>query len=111
MCGVIFDAGAARAQIAALEVKISDPNFWNDQSTAQSLLQQRKQLEERVNAETSLASRASDLDTYIHLAQEESDAAQRDSILEDLSKELATADEYVAGLETKTLMSGESDVL
>ncbi|MGH9726575.1 MAG: PCRF domain-containing protein, partial [Candidatus Acidiferrales bacterium] len=111
MCGVIFDAGPARAQIAALEEKISDPNFWNDQAKAQSLLQQRKLLEERVNAETSLASRASDLDTYIHLAQEESDAAQRDSILEDLSKELATADEYVAGLETKTLMSGESDAL
>ncbi len=111
MCGVIFDAGPARAQIAALEEKISDPNFWNDQAKAQSLLQQRKLLEERVNAETSLASRASDLDTYIHLVQEESDAAQRDSILEDLSKELATADEYVAGLETKTLMSGESDAL
>ncbi|MGH9757012.1 MAG: peptide chain release factor 2 [Candidatus Acidiferrales bacterium] len=106
-----LDAGPARAQIAALEEKISDPNFWNDQAKAQSLLQQRKLLEERVNAETSLASRASDLDTYIHLVQEESDAAQRDSILEDLSKELATADEYVAGLETKTLMSGESDAL
>jgi peptide chain release factor 2 len=45
------------------------------------------------------------------LAREESNSDQRDSILEDLAKELAAVDAYLAGLETKTLMAGESDAL
>ncbi|MBZ5694969.1 MAG: peptide chain release factor 2 [Acidobacteriia bacterium] len=106
-----FDAESARKQIAALEQKINAPDFWGDQEKAQSLLQQRKLLEERANGATALDSKTSDLETYFHLAQEESNTAQRDSILEDLAKELAAADAYVADLETKTLLAGESDAL
>ncbi|MGH9713262.1 MAG: peptide chain release factor 2 [Candidatus Acidiferrales bacterium] len=106
-----LDAASARKELAALEEKIGDPKFWNDQQKAQSLLQQRKVLEARTNAEDSLARKVSDLDTYIHLAQEESDDAQRDSILEELSKELAAADTYLSDLETKTLLAGENDRL
>ena len=74
-------------------------------------MQQRKQLEDRASGEAALESKASDLDTYFHLAHEESNSEQRESILEDLAKELASADAYVSGLETKTLLAGESDPL
>ena len=74
-------------------------------------MQQRKQLEDRASGEAALESKASDLDTYFHLAHEESNSEQRESILEDLAKELASADAYVSGLETKTLLAGESDSL
>jgi peptide chain release factor 2 len=74
-------------------------------------LQERKQLEERVNAEKMLSTKASDLDTYFHLAQEETNSAQHDSLMDDIAKELAAADAYVSGLETKTLLAGESDGL
>ena len=74
-------------------------------------MQQRKQLEERANADSALNGKASDLDTYFHLAREESNSEQRDSILEDLAKELAGVDTYIGGLETKTLMAGESDAM
>ena len=72
-------------------------------------MQQRKQLEDRANGETALESKASDLDTYFHLAHEESNSQQRESLLEDIAKELAAADAYVSDLETKTLLAGESD--
>jgi len=75
------------------------------------VLQQRKQLEDRVNAEKTLASKASDLDTYFHLAQEETDTVQRESLLTDIAQELGAADAYVSELETKTLLAGESDRL
>jgi peptide chain release factor 2 len=94
-----------------MEEKVSDPNFWQDQEKAQSLLQERKHFEERVQAEKTLAGKLSDLDTYFHLAQEETDTAQRESLLVDLAQELAAADAYVSGLETKTLLAGESDRL
>ena len=74
-------------------------------------MQQRKQLEDRVNGESALESKASDIDTYFHLAQEESNSQQRESLLEDIAKELAAADAYVSDLETKTLLAGESDRL
>jgi peptide chain release factor 2 len=111
LCVAIFDAPAARNQLAALEGKVSDPNFWNDQEKAQGVLQQRKQLEDRINAEDTLNRRMSDVETYFHLAEEESDDAQRASLLEDVAKELASADTYVSDLETKTLLAGESDRL
>ncbi len=75
------------------------------------MLQERKQLEDRVNAEKTLASKASDLDTYFHLAQEETDTVQRESLLTDIAQELRAADAYVSELETKTLLAGESDRL
>ena len=109
MCGAIFDAAAASKQIAALEEKTNDPNFWQDQAAAQAVLQQRKLLEARTNAEETLARRVSDLDTYFHLVEEEKDDAQRAGILEDLSKELGALDTYLSDLETKTLLSGEND--
>jgi peptide chain release factor 2 len=110
-CGAFFDAESARAKLTSLEEKINAPDFWSDQEKAQALLQERKQLEERANGEAALDSKRSDLDTYFHLAQEESNDAQRDSILEDLAKELAGVDKYVSDLETKTLLAGESDAM
>ena len=94
-----------------LEEKTGDPNFWNDQEKAQALLQERKQLEDRATAETALDTKSSDIDTYFHLAEEESDDAQRASVLEDLAKEIAGADAYLSDLETKTLLAGENDRL
>ena len=75
------------------------------------MLQERKRLEDRVRAEEALDTKMSDIDTYFHLAQEESNDAQRASLLEDIAKELASADAYIADLETKTLLAGESDRL
>jgi peptide chain release factor 2 len=111
LCGAIFDQPSARKQLAAVEEKINAPNFWQDQTKAQTVMQQRKQLEDRINSEKALASKTSDLETYFHLAQEETNDAQRDSLLEDIAKELAAADAYVSDLETKTLLAGESDRL
>ena len=111
MYGAIFDAASAEKQIASFEEKTNDPNFWQDQAKAQAILQERKQLEERINAAKSLDTKASDIETYFHLAQEETNAAQKESVLADASKELDAADAYVAELETKTLLAGENDRL
>jgi peptide chain release factor 2 len=110
-CGAIFDAPAAQKQLAALEEKISAPDFWSDQEKAQALLQERKQFEDRVNAEKALTTKASDLDTYFHLAQEETNSAQHDSLMEDIAKEIAAADAFISALETKTLLGRENDRL
>jgi peptide chain release factor 2 len=109
LCGAFFDAGTARKQLAELEVKTNDPNFWNDQAAAQSTLQERKKVEDRVNAEAALDRKVGDIETYITLAREESNDAERNTLLEGLKTELDSTDTYLSDLETKTLLAGETD--
>jgi peptide chain release factor 2 len=52
-----------------------------------------------------------DIETYISLAHEETNAGQRNDLLKDLNDELTTTENYVAELETQTLLSGENDHL
>ena len=70
-----------------------------------------KSAESRVSADEKLSRISSDIETYLHLAKEESDVTQRESVLRDIERELDTADQYVAQLETETLLAGESDRL
>jgi peptide chain release factor 2 len=52
-----------------------------------------------------------DIETYISLAQEETNAGQRNDLLKDLDRELTAAETYVGEQETRTLLSGETDPL
>jgi peptide chain release factor 2 len=109
--GVIFDPEPNRARLKALEEKIADPNFWNDQEEAQNVLKERKRAEDQRAADAKLAAFTGDLETYIELAKAESNARQKEELLQDLHRELTAADTYVGELETQTLLSGENDHL
>jgi peptide chain release factor 2 len=111
LCGAIFDAPQHRERLKSLEARVADPNFWNNQEAAQAVLRDRKRAEDQVGADDKLASRSEDIETYINLAQEETNADQRNDLLKDLERELNAAETYVAELETKTLLSGENDHL
>jgi peptide chain release factor 2 len=109
--GAIFDAAPHRERLRSLEARIAQPDFWNNQEAAQSVLRDRKRSEEQIAADEKLTALSGDLDTYIHLAQEETNAEQRNDLLKELDRELGNAENYIAELETKTLLSGESDHL
>jgi peptide chain release factor 2 len=111
LCGAIFDVARSRETLASLEQKIAQPDFWQDQEQAQKVMQQRKAAEAVLSSDTKLATMASDIDTYFHLAEEEKDSAQRDSLLKETEREMTAADAYVSELETLTLLSGENDKL
>jgi peptide chain release factor 2 len=74
-------------------------------------LRDRKRAEEQIAADEKLASVTGDIETYIHLAQEEGDAEQKNGLLKELDQELTNTENYVAELETQTLLSGENDHL
>ena len=109
LCGAIFDVARSRDTLTSLEAKISQPDFWQDQEQAQRAMQQRKAAEAVLASDAKLASTASDLEAYFHLAEEETDAAQRDSLLREIDREMTSAEAYVSELETLTLLSGEND--
>ena len=72
-------------------------------------MQQRKAADAVLSADAKLATMASDIETYFHLAQEEKDSTQRDSLLHEVDREMTSAETYVSELETLTLLSGEND--
>jgi peptide chain release factor 2 len=109
--GAIFDAAPHRERLKSLEARIGQPDFWNNQEAAQSVLRDRKRSEDQIAADERLSSFSGDLDTYINLAQEETNAAQRNDLLKELDRELTNAESYISDLETRTLLSGESDHL
>jgi peptide chain release factor 2 len=111
LCGAIFDVARSRETITSLEKKISQPDFWQDQEQAQKVMQQRKAAEAVLSSDAKLATMASDINTYFHMAEEEKDSAQRDSLLKEIEREMAAAETYVSELETVTLLSGENDRL
>lgn len=111
LCGVIFDAAQHRERLKSLEGRIAQPDFWSNQEAAQSVLRDRKRSEDQIAADQKLSSVSGDIETYIHLAQEETDAGQRNGLLKELDQELNKAEDYVSELETKTLLSGENDHL
>jgi peptide chain release factor 2 len=94
-----------------LERRIGQPDFWQQPEQAQRVLQERKQLETLLAAQDRLARIESDLETYLELAREEHNPAQREHLLREAASELAAAEQYVAQLETRTLLAGENDAL
>ena len=111
MCGAIFDVAKDRARLVELDNLASEPEFWNDQERAQKVMKERKGLEVRVQAEGKLKRLGYDLETYLDLAKEETNAAQRQSMLAETARELDNAAKFISELETSTLLSGENDAL
>jgi len=97
--------------LKSLEARVAQPDFWSNQEAAQAVLRDRKRAEDQIGADAKLASFASDIDTYINLAQEETNAEQRNDLLKEIDRELSSLEGYLSELETRTLLSGETDHL
>ncbi|HEX2343481.1 MAG TPA: peptide chain release factor 2 [Vicinamibacterales bacterium] len=101
--GAIFDASKLEPELAAIEAKVSEPDFWKDQASAQKLLQRRRRLEEDRALAISLKRRADDLAVLIEWAEGgEAVGAELDQAL------AALAAEVEAG-EIKKMLGGEHD--
>jgi peptide chain release factor 2 len=111
LCGAFFDAAHFREELKTLEEKIAQPGFWDDQEKAQGVLRERKRAEDQVDADAKLTSVTGDIETYIDLAAQETNAAQKEDLLKELDRELNNAEAFVSELETRTLLSGENDHL
>jgi peptide chain release factor 2 len=90
---------------------VGAPDFWSNQENAQAVLRDRKRSEDQIAADAKLTTLAGDIETYISLAGEETNAEQRNELLKDLDRELNSAETYLAEQETRTLLSGETDHL
>ncbi len=82
-----------------------------DNERVRKVSQTQKLVADLAEKAANLRRRQTNIEDYVSWAQKETDAAQRDELLKELERELSEAESYVAELETKTLLSGETDHL
>jgi peptide chain release factor 2 len=102
-CGAIFDATRPSDELARIEQRVSAPDFWKDQASAQKLLQRRRRLEDDQNLSDSLRRRVDDLAVLFEWAQ------AGEPVADDLAKNLDDLANEVDGGETKKMLGGEHD--
>ncbi len=105
ICGSIFDAARLHRELAAIETRISDPTVWADASRSQPLMRERKRLETLLADDAELARRSDDIEAYFELARE------GEAVESDLTREIPALVSFAENLESKTMLSGETDPL
>ena len=104
-CGSIFDSSRLKNELAAVEQKISDPSVWADAAKSQPLMRERKRLETLLADDAELARRSDDIEAYFELAREGENTEP------DIAREIPALVEFADALESKTMLSGETDPL
>ena len=107
ICGSIFDSARLRRELATIEEKISDPAIWADSARVQPLMRERKRLETLLADDEELARRVGDIEAYIELGREGSES----EVLPELEREIPALREFVEQMESKTMLSEETDPL
>lgn len=105
ICGSIFDSPRLRRELAVIEQKTADPTVWADPARSQPLMRERKRIENLLADDAELARRSDDIEAYFELAREGEDTEA------DLSREIPALVDFADKLESKTMLSEESDPL
>ena len=99
----IFDSPRLKSELAKVEEKTAEPNFWNDSENSQKTMRERKRLEDAIATDTELHRRVEDISAYFELAGE------GEQVDDDVARELGSLRQLVEKLETETLLSGDLD--
>jgi len=94
-----------RKQAEELEAKTLDPDFWNDQANSGKILQQVKQLKDKIGDYDDLCAKLEDTITLAELAIEENDESMTDEVIAE-QKAIEEAEEK---MRIEILLSGEYD--
>jgi peptide chain release factor 2 len=102
--GGFFDAPVKETELAELEAKISQPGFWDDQESAQKVVQQRSRIEKLLEQQKNFDAGISDAEVLFDFAAEDEDSAT------ELNELILRLEREVAAAEVQSLLSGETDV-
>ena len=104
-CGGIFDVDVKRETLTTLENRMAEPGFWNDQQSAQAVVQQVKALKGWIDPFEKVEGRlnnAQDLESL--LASDPDEEMSRE-----LDVEIASMSEELEALRLRSLLSGPDD--
>ena len=93
------------SEIQQLELRATEPGFWDDVEKSQQVLQKTGALKGKVEAYNTLVSKYEDAQALIELANEEEDL----SLLEEAQSEVNGVKEMLDKQRLQTLLTGEYD--
>lgn len=103
--GEALDIKACKDQAADLEAQSAADGFWNDLENSQKVLQQIKQLKDKITAYEKLCQEHEDAATLCEMALEEGD----ESLIEEIGTALDSVESNMENQRLATLLSGEFD--
>lgn len=105
MSGGFFDWDNAVKRLEELNSQAEDPNLWNNQESAQSILKERTQLEAKIKSVRDFESELNDMEVLLELVEEEGSETEEKEVDTNL-KDLVVASNT---LRLESLLSGEAD--
>ncbi|MBI4535995.1 MAG: peptide chain release factor 2 [Ignavibacteriae bacterium] len=100
-----LDIGGKEREVADLQSKTEASTFWDDNLTAQKIMQQISERKEWITGFSDLQRLLDDTSLLIELAEE----AKDQSFTADIDKELVSLEEGLEELEFRNMLSGEDD--
>ncbi|WP_420175419.1 peptide chain release factor 2 [Luteococcus sp. OSA5] len=101
----VLDPESKKVEISELEQQVSAPDLWDDQANAQRVTSRLSALQSDVERLDELHTRLEEAALMIEMAGDEGDA----EAAADVEKEVEKLKQDIAGLEIRTLLSGEYD--
>lgn len=103
--GGLFDLDAKRAEIKALEEKMTADGFWDDQQAAQTVIDESNFLKGKVEQFENLQSKTEDALVLYEMVKEEAEA----ELLDELTEEVSALQEAVQAFELEMLLNEPYD--
>ncbi|NDA47768.1 MAG: peptide chain release factor 2 [Alphaproteobacteria bacterium] len=100
-----LDVDTATRRLAELNAKVEDPNLWNDAESAQKIMRERTDLEDRLGSLSRFVRDLEDAMTLVELGEAETDADVEREGLEQLKALKVDAERR----QIEALLSGEAD--
>ncbi|MBW3570857.1 MAG: peptide chain release factor 2 [Gemmatimonadetes bacterium] len=103
--GGFFDLDARQEKLKALEARMADPSFWNDQEKAREIINEVNQLKGWVDPWREMSSRVDDLGEMLELLDAEPDAG----LAEEVERDVQSIGPALEALELKNMLQQPDD--
>nr|WP_216830351.1 peptide chain release factor 2 [Alkalihalobacterium elongatum] len=101
----LFDLEVKETRMEELDERMAEPNFWNDQDTAQQIINESNALKDMVNTYKELQEKYDDLEVTYELVKEEGD----ESFMEELDEGVTSLAKALNEYELQLLLSEPYD--
>lgn len=101
--GGFFDVPARKSELEGLEEQIAQPDFWNDQQTAQKTVQKRSRIEKAVTRQEGFENSIADAEILLEFSESDPNS------LEELAALISGLETEVTDAETQMLLAGDND--
>ncbi|WP_196784549.1 peptide chain release factor 2 [Crateriforma conspicua] len=98
-----LDHAGKRSEIKAIEAKMGEPNFWDNNEEAQATIATLKGLKSVVTPMDELSTAVEDMDALFEMAEED------ESIAAEVESEISRLEDVLDDLELKALLNGPND--